>query len=218
MCQACGTCTSVCPTKALRMSAAPMKAGEVLEEVLQDELYYRHGGGMTLSGGEPFFQAEFAGTLLAMAKEQGLSTWVETCGCFAWDACTLAIQNTDAFYFDVKCAASEDHRRFTGGDNAVILENLCKLLRQGKKVDVRVPLIGGYNATEQNWMQTAKVLREIGYAGKVHLLPYHRLGVDKYHWLGRDYQAEDAWIPNDELRQTARRCFEQAGLEVLQYG
>lgn len=217
-CLACGRCASVCPTTALRLSSARMTVDEVLHEVLQDEIYYRHGGGMTLSGGEPFYQPEFAAALLKGAKEQCLSTWVETCGCFAWDACEAAVRNTDAFYFDVKCADSELHRRFTGSGNRVILENLKKLLEAGKQVEVRIPMIGGYNVSEDNWRRTADLLRQIGYTGKIHLLPYHRLGRDKYRWLGLTYQAEDAQIPTSQQKETARRCFEQAGWEVLQYG
>lgn len=151
-----------------------ISAREVLEEVLRDREFYADTGGMTLSGGEPLFQRDFALELLKNAKEAGLHTAVETCG---------YVENIDEFMpyvdlwlYDIKLSDSAAHRRWTGVGNERILQNLQKL--RGNVI-VRCPIMEGVNLTEEH----IDFLRSLG--RPLEFLLYHPLGMEKVKNLGR---------------------------------
>lgn len=190
-------------------------AGEVFLDVKKDLPYYRRsGGGLTLSGGEMLLQPEFSLALLAMAKEIGINTAVESTGCAPFTTIEKLLGYIDTYLLDIKHINGEKHKMFTTRDNSLILENAVKIASYAKKCIVRVPTIPGFNDTEEEIYQIADFAANKMHVSEINLLPYHRLGQDKYKWLGREYKMGDVPPPSDEkmqrLKETAQRC----GLKV----
>jgi pyruvate formate lyase activating enzyme len=162
---------------------------EVLGELLPDKVFYdSSGGGVTLSGGEPLAQPAFALALLAGLRQAGIHTVVESSGMGRWADLAALAEHTDLFYYDMKAVASEKHRRFTGSDNDLILDNLARLaqLRGGEGIVLRAPLIPGYNDADEDLAALYALALARG-VQTVHLLPYNISAAAKYEWLDRPY-------------------------------
>lgn len=160
---------------------------EIMETVERDRVYYRRsGGGLTLSGGESLVQHEFAAALLRAAKETGINTAIESTACAEYSRIEAILPYLDTYLMDIKHINSDKHREFTGRSNELILENAKKLANEKCNLIVRVPVIPTFNDTPQEIYDIAAFARSIG-VKEIHLLPYHRLGTDKYTALGREY-------------------------------
>jgi len=184
-CVSCGECAKVCCTGSLAMAGQDMGVEDVMDVVLKDaSLYAESGGGMTLSGGEPLSQGEFALSLLACAKEQGIHTCVETCGHVPTQTMMQATEVTDLFYFDYKATGNDMHKALTGVSQERILENLALLDRMGADVVLRCPIVPGMNDTHAHIQGIGDVAGKYACIGQVHLMPYHALGGSKAEKLG----------------------------------
>ncbi len=182
----------VCPTGALTWVGVRRTAGDVVAEVLRDRVFYGAGGGLTLTGGEPTMQPDYCEALLRLAKDAGMATAMETCGHTSWAVFERLAPWLDVFLFDVKHVDPDRHRRFTGLDNALILDNLRRLSAAGASVRVRVPLIPGFNTSGGDIAALASFVRSLpGPVQGVDLLPYHSMGRAKYEALGREYPWRD---------------------------
>lgn len=192
-CTACGKCVDVCPSMALEMMGRIVSAQEVLDEVVRDMPFYKSsGGGMTLSGGEPAMQAEFAAALLHGAKELGMQTAIETAGHIEWHVYERLLPDLDLVLIDSKQMDSERHQRYTGQPNTKILENIrsfCKA-EQSVEVIVRTPVIPGYNDEPENFEKLAGFLLSLERIPKVEVLPYNPLAGSKHPRLGMVYTPE----------------------------
>lgn len=192
---------------------------EVLATVEKDRAYYRRtGGGMTLSGGESLCQPEFAAALLRGAKEAGISTAIESMGCAKWEVIEKVLPWLDQYLLDIKHMNAAKHQEFTGKSNALMLENAEKIAKMQKKyhveLSIRVPVIPGFNDTEQEIREIAAFAGQLEQVKRIHLLPYHRLGQDKYTGLNRDYPMGDVKPPSKEAMQTLLQTAMQAsGIE-----
>ncbi len=185
-CIGCGKCAKVCPTGAVSLAGQLMDTEAVMAEVMRDQsLYIESGGGMTLSGGEPLYQAEFAISLLKAAKEQGVTTCIETCGQAKTEVIEEAAKYTDDFYFDYKATGDEMHKRLCGVPQTVILNNLAKLDEVGARVTLRCPIVEGKNEIPEHIAGIAEIAGKYSCIKEVHLEPYHRLGVSKAEKLGQ---------------------------------
>lgn len=184
-------------------------AREVLEEVVRDMPYYRRsGGGMTLSGGETLLQPTFAKALFRGANEQGINTAIETTGAVQFDTVKDLLPWIDYFLMDIKHMDPVKHKAFTGHDNRLILENAEKIAAQAKYYAVRVPVIPGFNDTVEEIAAIAGYAEKIS-AKRLHLLPYHRLGADKYTALGRTYELSHIVPPSDSHMAKMLRAAQQ---------
>ena len=181
-----------------------MTVDEVMNEVLQDEMFYRNsGGGLTLSGGEPLSQFGFSLELLKAAKEKGLHTCIETSGFTKEDILKIA-KYVDIFLFDWKITDSELHKKYIGFDNLRILENLKILDASGSKIILRCPIIPDVNDTDEHLCGIARLANELQNVLGVEIEPYHSFAQTKYNKLGRadDFKSfkeptneqVDAWI------------------------
>lgn len=213
LCAACGACVPACPAELREITGSTMTAGEVLENVLQDKLFYEtSGGGVTLTGGEVLAQPDFAAAVLRLCKEKGLHTAIETCGFGPWEELEKILAYTDLALYDVKHTDPVRHKEGTGVENTRILENLARL--SGKRhipVVVRVPLIPGFNDTEENMRRMAAfILEKLPTCREVNLLPYHKLGEGKKEQLERENAAFDCEPPEpwavEALMQVLRDC------------
>jgi pyruvate formate lyase activating enzyme len=189
-CNLCGCCSAECPGEALTLIGRRVTVEEVLAEAVRDALYFEaSGGGLTLSGGEPLAQPDFAAELLRRYKheEKGRHTAVETCGFAEWPVFEKLAEDVDLFLYDLKHMDPLEHQRLTGVDNRLILENVRRLAEAGRALVIRLPLITGINDSAQNLEATADFVRALPGVSRIDLLPYHRLGESKYRRLGKAY-------------------------------
>lgn len=212
-CTACGQCAEACCAGALEMSSRRASSEEILDTVLLDRPFYKETGGMTVSGGEPMLQSEFACELLRMAKEAGVSTALDTAGAVPWERYEPLLPYCDLFLFDVKCMEPEVHRAATGVDNALILENLARLSQSGARLLIRTPVIPGVNDSEENMAAMAAFLAPLDGIEGVELLPYHPLGGGKYESLGLTYPAHGLTPPPGEQMEQLAEVVRRGGVD-----
>jgi pyruvate formate lyase activating enzyme len=214
LCRACGRCAETCPSGALRLIGREARVSEVLALVLRDLPFYASsGGGVTLSGGEPLHQPEFALALLRESKATGLHTAVETCGHVAWEKLLAAAPYTDLFLYDLKVIAADKHRHFCGADNALILDNARRLAPVAANLIFRAPLVPGYNDTAEDMRLLGNFVRSLPGDPRLELLPYHRIGSGKYQALGLPYPLSRLEPMRDTSPQA--RQLQEAGVSLL---
>lgn len=205
-CIGCRRCESGCPRQALSIVGSDKTISEVLEIIQQDMLFYlSSGGGVTLGGGEVTAQPEFAANLLTECRRLGIHTAIETSGYVRQEALLKIAQFTDLFLYDLKHIDSDRHYELTGVRNERILENLRLLICKGFNVKVRMPLIKGLNDSEETIAGTLAYLETFKHYANfrgVDLLPYHKLGINKYKQLAMNYPIiEDLSYRDEELRR-----------------
>ena len=168
-----------------------MTVEEVRKEIRKDVPFYqRSGGGVTVTGGEALMQYEFVRELFKSCKEDGMNTAIETCGCVLWNAFLEVSEWTDYFLFDIKHVDQKKFAQVTGGNLKTILSNFEKLLNLGQNVEVRIPFIPGFNSDPDTFGQICAYLNQCG-VGHITVLPFHKLGTEKYRSLNRDYAYQD---------------------------
>ena len=201
-CNQCGECADVCPTHALEMKGTRMSVAQVIDALKKEEtLFRRAGGGVTLSGGEPLTQPEFARELLKACKDKGWHTAIETTAYAPKRVIKEIFPFIDVALTDIKAINPFIHKRYTGVDNRIILENLLRIAQITQLV-VRVPVIPGVNDNIEEIhaiTEFAKLLRGVD---TLHLLAYHTYGENKYALLGRIYpMGETALVSEEKMEQ-----------------
>ncbi|MBR5528336.1 MAG: glycyl-radical enzyme activating protein [Clostridia bacterium] len=189
--------------------------GEVMEDILKDVPYYRRsGGGVTLSGGESLAQPDFAVALLSACKEYGLHTAMETTGFADFSVIERFIPVCDLFLMDIKHTDSQKHKEFTTQSNEIILENAKRIAKTARELVIRVPVIPTFNDTPEEIASIAMFAKSLGTVKQLHLLPYHKLGYDKYIGLSREYPMGDIQSPSKELMLLLKETASACGLDV----
>lgn len=188
----------------------------LVEELLKDRIFYEEsGGGVTFSGGEPLMQHEVLTDLLKVLGDQGIHRAVDTSGHAAWEHLSAVAEQTDLFLYDLKLMDSDLHKKYTGFGNRLILDNAIRLLDMQKEVIFRVPVIPGINDTASEIAAMIAFLSEKrGRFNELHLLPYHRIGSDKYRRMNRDYLLKGVGSPNQEEMDKLKAKFETIGVKV----
>jgi pyruvate formate lyase activating enzyme len=222
-CDLCFECVRVCPSEAITQVGSEMDSADIVRRVLRDKPFYeKSGGGVTFSGGEPTLQMESASSLAQALEKESVAVLLETCGHFnleRFDA--LLYPWLDAIYFDLKLYDSDEHHRWCGVPNRVILENFAELharsLRGGVKLLPRIPLIPGVTATESNLRAFAELLKKLD-VPRVRLLPYNPIWAEKVAKIGMAMPENldpgwDGWMPREEIRR-CEAIFEAAGISV----
>lgn len=190
-CDVCGLCTRECYAKALELVGRDVTVQEVLDEVLRDRPFYEtSGGGMTLSGGEPLLQIDFAEALLQAAKEVGLHCAIETCGHVSFRRFRRVLPYVDLFFYDLKDMDARRHREYMGVTNTLILANLKALHDTGTAILVRLPVIPGLNDRPDHFEGVARLVATLPKLQGVEIMPYHRLGTGKRERMGLDTTTE----------------------------
>ena len=208
-CVACGRCAEECFAGALTLCGTAMDEYGLMREIMTDIPYFqRSGGGVTFSGGECMLQIDLLEAVCRMCKKEGIHVAIDTAGCVPYERFERIADIADLYLYDIKALDSAAHQKLTGADNGLILENLDRLLKAGRRVWVRVPCVPGANDDQMfliaAWLEGKPV-------EKVELLPYHRLGGGKRALLGiRD--GVDFTVPDDGKMDALTAPFLARGL------
>jgi pyruvate formate lyase activating enzyme len=198
-----------------RIIGREMETAELMEEIRKDTIFYdQSGGGVTVSGGEPMMQPGFLLELLESCRREGISTAVDTCGCAQPEAFETIYDKVDLFLYDIKLMDDREHVTYTGVSNRLILENLTKLSEMGSKVLPRIALIPGITDTRENIDGIIRFLGHMKNIRKVSLLPYNKIGEDKYARLGIDSRLGNLSTQTDEEIHQVERRFASSGYDV----
>lgn len=188
--------------------------GEIIDIVERDRIYYRRsGGGLTLSGGESLTQPDFAVALFKTAKARGINTAMESTGFADFSVISRYLPYLDLYLMDIKHMNSAKHKEFTSQPNELILENAKKITDAGARLIVRTPVIPTFNATKEEIGEIAKFASSLKGVTQMHILPYHRIGTDKYKGLNRDYSLTGIEPPSKELMNELLEVVNSYGLK-----
>ena len=212
-CRLCGKCAEACPSKALEMCGREWELDELLAEVEKERDVMTIGkGGVTLCGGEPLMHDIVP--LLRALGERGFHRVVDTSLYTSEQVVRQVAEECELFLVDIKLMDSEKHCQYTGVPNQIILDNIRLLARLGKPFIVRIPLIEGVNADEDNIDQTARFLAELPEKVMVELLPYHDVGKDKHRRLWSQYNPDNLTmkVPDEATIQRCIGQFSQYGI------
>jgi pyruvate formate lyase activating enzyme len=202
------------------MAGKNMTAPEVLAEVLKDKPFYvQSGGGITLTGGEPLFQAGFAEALLKEARKHNLHTCVETSGYAAKQTFTRILPFTDIFLFDLKLQDATLHKKYTGTSNSLILSNLLFLNRNHASIHLRCPVIPHVNDNERHFRWLAETMRAVEHIESVELIPYHTYGLPKYLRFDIPVQLPEHTLkPEPEYIKTLfKHILQESSISLVQF-
>ncbi len=216
-CTRCGKCASACYPKAFYMTCQEKTVDELMEIIKKDSYYYMATqGGVTLSGGEPLLQADFAAEILKECRKLGIHTALDTSGQVPWEQYEKVLEYVDLYLYDLKCMFPEISKVLIGSSNDLIIENAKKLASHGKKMQIRYPMIPGLNNQEENVKETAMFCASLGSAvTAVQLLPYHRLGTAKYERIGKTYQLSKLPPMSKEEAAGHSHIFEHYGIQTF---
>lgn len=215
LCRGHGQCVQACVNHARNLMGRLITAGEVLDEVIKDKIFYDNsGGGVTVGGGEPLAQPDFVRSILKLCKNAGMHTAIDTCGYARWESIKSVFEYVDLVLFDFKHMDPALHKKYTGVSNETILEN-ARHIHHDLSIPMlaRLPVITGFNDSVENITQTARFISsELDKSVKIHLLPYHRLGETKYQRLEKPGSPISIETPAAEHIQKLKEVFESFGL------
>ena len=209
-CSACTdfSCAEACPTEALRKCGEWYRVEEVMQRLERERDFWGPGGGVTFSGGEPFFQGAFLRELLAVCKRKNLHTAVETTAFVEEAAFLTTMQLVDFAFIDLKHMDASRHQAGTGVSNECILSNIAALRRSGwdGRLVLRIPVIAGFNDTLENMTATADFMDSLGLY-EINLLPFHRLGDSKWEQLGKPYAHRQETATSPQVLERLQKVF-----------
>lgn len=220
-CDACGVCAAACIHGARELAGKEYPLEELVRELEKDRMFYEQsGGGITLSGGECLAQnIAYIEELSRRLYQKGYSVDFDTCGYVPYEHFQRVLPYADTFLYDIKLLDPSDHKRWTGVDNGLILENLKKLSSGGGKINLRLPLIGGVNARDGYIQDIIAFLRDENvHVCRINLLKYHAAGSGKYQKLGRESGAERFYPPEDAWLEQMAELFRRSGYPNIYIG
>ena len=212
-CTACGKCEEICLNGALELYGKNISVDEAFEKLVEDRIFYGDNGGITLSGGEPLLQPGFCAELLKKLKSNGFHTAVDTCGEVPWSAFVAVLPDTDLFLYDFKCADPVQHEKLTGCRNERILENLRKLDKTGKSIEIRMIMVPQHNMDEAYLRQAGDFLSTLNNITAVRLLAYHSLARAKFTAVGAPDTMPDVPSPTPAEQEQAADILRSCGVK-----
>ena len=214
-CIRCKTCVQTCPSEAHEFIGQTMTADEVVDKIKKDIVFYDASkGGVTFSGGEPLMQAQFLLELLDACAQLDVHCAVDTTGYADAELLLSVAARTDLFLYDLKHLDAEKHRNHTGVSNKKILDNLKLIARNGANVNIRIPIIPGFNADEENINHTGEFISSLPGVRNVNLLPYHSAAKSKYSRLGVQCFPSEMQIPSKKKMHDLAKRLQSFGLQV----
>jgi len=213
-CVACGECVVACLGRALRRYGREISVAEARETVLEDRDFYRDGGGVTASGGDPLLQTEFCAELFRALKRDGLGCALDTSGAVEWESFEKVLPEVDMVLYDVKHVDDALHMTYVGASNERILSNLETLSERDIPIEVRIPLIPGFNVDEESLRTIARFLARLKNVVGLRLLPYHPAH-SKFEAIGRADPMPDVEPPSAEQLEMATGIMNGLNLRVV---
>ena len=216
-CVSCGRCKGiadgteaarVCPSGAREVIGRRYSSEELARELIRDRAFFRKNGGVTFSGGECLMQADFVAETSALLLREGISVAIDTCGNVPFGSIEKQLDSASLFLYDIKTVNDSQHRRFTGSGNRTILRNFERLYGTGARIWVRIPVVGGFNTSDEDVEALSEYLKGFPEIERVEPLRYHKLGMHKYERLGMTYQMNDTADVSDEQFGKIRKCLE----------
>ncbi len=221
-CTACGVCTDWCITEARELAGKEYTVDALVKEAMKDKIFYEQsGGGVTLSGGEVMASQhmDYVEEVCRKLHENGVSIFIDTSGYTDYKNLKRILPYVDVFLYDIKVMDPEDHKKYIGVDNSLILENLKKLSDEGAGLYIRLPIIQQVNATDEHIESVIHFLKENNiHARQVNLLPYHDIGKGKYASLDMEYHDDEMSVPVSELMEHFKSMFEEQGFNKVNIG
>jgi pyruvate formate lyase activating enzyme len=215
LCVQCGTCVPTCPADAREIVGRQVSVDQLMAEIKRDLPFFEEsGGGVTISGGEPLMQPRFLMELLKSCQREEIHIALDTSGYAPWTVLKKLVGYVDLFLYDIKIIDDQDHRKYTGVSNELILSNLERLAKNGASIILRVPVIPGINDTERNLNKIARLAQSLPGVQEVDLLPYHRAAEGKYSRLNRDYQLDGIEPASEERVNGLVKQIKACGLFV----
>lgn len=212
-CDRCGKCVEACVPEALRMSGEKMTVDEVFKVVKRDSDFYKvSGGGVTASGGEILMQADFIAELFKRCREEDIHTCADTSGFGTKDAMEKILTYSDLVFFDLKHMDPVEHEKQCGQSNNLILSNLALVVEKKVPILIRVPIIPGYNDSDENITAIAETVAKLTKEASVNILPYHGYGANKYRMIDMEYRLDDVKSPSEEELDRVKKIIESYGL------
>jgi len=203
-----------CPTGALEITGHYYSVDEAMKEILKDRLFYEEsGGGVTFSGGESLMQIDFICELAKACRRNGISVVVDTCGYVPFQHFERVLPYCDLFLYDIKITNRKLHKKFTGVDYDLILENLQHLSMRQANIDLRFPIIAGINLNDEHIENLMDICRTIRHKS-VHLLPYHQVAEGKYQRLGQSFSKVEMKVPTLDQMEKLKVKFEDVANNV----
>jgi pyruvate formate lyase activating enzyme len=191
-----------------------MTVEDILKESIKDDVIYRQsGGGVTLSGGEPLLYPGFARKLASALKEEGINVGVDTCGYVPWKNLQTILPFIDFFLWDIKHINPEKHAEFTGVSNELILSNVRAVSERNVPIYIRIPIIPGYNDSEENIGAIADFAGSLSSVIEINLLPVHHLGKSRYESINRVYPLTDIPLIPDSVMVNKKQLVESYQLK-----
>ncbi len=205
-CTNAGACVSACPVSALDWDSKAYTVAELVDVIKRDEAFYRRsGGGVTLSGGEPFVQSQFTLAVLKACRENGIHTAVETTASYSREILTSALPYIDQFLMDIKLWNSDEHLRYTGVRNEHILKNISFIAEHNSNLLIRIPMIPDITTLESNLKPIARFVASLPGDIPIELINFNPLPKGKYHALGQDWKFSEYKDPYSEDEMEAFR-------------
>ena len=201
-----GRCLHACPRGLIRVSGAVWESDALAEKLLRGSDLFADGGGVTLSGGEPLLQAEFAIALLTALRAGGVHTAIETSGYADADTFLSVCRSADLVLMDLKLYDAEAHKRYTGVSNEQILKNAAALKASGIPHVFRIPLIPAVTDTCENLAAIAAFVGD----SRAELLSYNALAPAKYAGVGMVYPD---WIDKEKASTPDLSLFKNAVIQ-----
>jgi len=215
LCDACGACVKACPYDALQIAGREIGLPELLAEVEKDQIFYdQSGGGVTLTGGAPLAQPEFAVVFMEALRERSIHSALDTSGYAPPDIFRKTAAAADLILFDLKLLDEARHKKWTGVSNRIILDNLAWAAGESLAVDIRIPLIPGVNDDLDEAARKADFLVSLKNIRKTSILPYHKGGVDKAKRLGKALEFPEFAVPSKAATDKILGIFRDRGFEV----
>ena len=214
ICNLCGICAEVCPTKAFEMLGKDISISELMKKIDNEAIFFdQSGGGVTFSGGEPLMHSDY---LIEALKECGKRMYhrvVDTTAFAKLETVLEVAKHTELFLIDLKVMDSEKHKEFTAVGNEKILSNIIELAKTKCEIIFRIPLIKGVNTSEENIEKTANFINSLeGNRRDVNLLPYHNIAGNKHLKLGAPNKNQVFETPSNIDIENTISIFENFGI------
>jgi pyruvate formate lyase activating enzyme len=218
LCDNCGKCAEVCYAEAIKLLGQPMTVEDLVEEIKKDMTFFRHShGGVTISGGEPLLNYEFNEKLFKALKDVNINIGIDSCGYVPFRNIEPLLPYIDFFLWDIKHMDPDKHKEFTGVSNKLILENARLLSARNIPLYIRIPVIPGYNDTQENIRATCEFARGLTSLVEVGIIPMHHIGKARYDSLNRLYPLDNIPIIHEDTLQELKALVESYGLPCVIY-